>query len=326
MMKVNNKSVEEIACVLKNAGRVAIFCHIRPDGDALGSALALCTALNNNGKEASVFCEDVPPEKLRFLPHMGEVQKSLDKPIKSFDTFISVDCADLGRMGARFSSMYARFAGATVNIDHHISNTGYGKNNYVYDCTATCEILPEVLDAAGYEITTEIATLLMAGLLTDSGNFTHKDVSPKTFNVAARLKECGVDVYNLNYTLFKHQPKNRALLFAKVISKLRFFSSDKIVVMTITCDDLKSVGAESSITEGMVDFPLSIDGVEVVASVMEVKNCQYKVSLRSTGKVDVNAIASQFGGGGHVLASGCMIFAEYEEVVERLVFYANQQL
>lgn len=325
-MKVNNKSVEEIANVLKNARRIAIFCHIRPDGDALGSALALCTALNNDGKEAYVLCEDEPPKKLRFLPHMDTVLKNLNKPLKTFDTLVSVDCADLSRMGVLFSSWYARFSGVTVNIDHHISNTGYGKNNYVFDCTATCEILPEVLDAAGFEITEDIATLMMAGLLTDSGNFSHKDVSSKTFNVAARLRGCGADVNYLNYNLFKHQPKNRAVLFAKVISKLRFFSADRIVIMTITCDDLKSVGAESSITEGMVDFPLSIEGVEFVASVMEVRERQYKISLRSNGKVDVNAIASQFGGGGHILASGCMIFADYEEVVERLVFFANQQL
>ncbi len=326
MIKVNNKSVEEIASVLKNAQRIAIFCHIRPDGDALGSALALCAALNNDGKEACVLCEDEPPKKLRFLPYMDTVLKSFDKPVKSFDTLVSVDCADLGRMGSVFSSIYSRFRGTTVNIDHHVSNTGFGKYNYVFDCTATCEVLPEVLDAAGFEITEDIANLLMAGLLTDSGNFSHKDVSDKTFRVAANLKTQGADVAKLNYDLFKHQSKARALLFAKVISKLRFFNEDKIIIMTITCDDLKSVGADSSVTEGMVDFPLSIEGVEVVASIMEVKNRQYKISLRSNGKVDVNAVASQFGGGGHILASGCMIFAEYEEVVERLVFAANQQL
>lgn len=325
-MKVSNKSVEEIADVLKNAQRIAVFCHIRPDGDALGSALALCSALKNSGKEAYVLCEDEPPQKLRFLPYMDTVLKNFSKPVKYFDTLVSVDCADLGRMGLVFSSIYSRFRGVTVNIDHHVSNTGYGKYNYVFDCTATCEILPEILDAAGFEITGEIANLLMAGLLTDSGNFAHKDVTSKTFSVASYLKSRGADVAKLNYDLFKHQSKTRALLFAKVISKLRFFSDNKIVIMTITCDDLKSVNAESSLTEGMVDFPLSIDGVEVVASIMEVKGRQYKVSLRSNGKVDVNAIASQFGGGGHILASGCMIFADYEEVVERLVYYANQQL
>ncbi len=325
MMKINNRTLGEVAAVLKNVKCAAVFCHIRPDGDALGSGLALCAALKNAGKEAYMICEDAPPEKLKFLPYMDTVKKNLPKPAAAFDTLISVDCADLGRLG-QFSAVYSRFQGITLNIDHHVSNTGYGKYNYVYDCTATCEILPEVLNAAGFKITEEMANLLMAGLLTDSGNFSHNDVSSKTFTVAAALKDCGVNVAKLNYVLFKHQPKVRALLFAKVINKMRFFSDDKIAVLTITCDDLKSVGADSTLTEGMVDFPLSIDGVEVVASVMEVKNCQYKISLRSNGKVDVNAVASQFGGGGHILASGCMLFGEYEEVVERIVFASNQQL
>lgn len=321
---MNNNSLAEIAKQLNNIKTCAIFCHIRPDGDALGSGLALYTALKNAGKEAYMVCEDEVPARLKLFPAFDEVIQSLPFERDKFDTLIAVDSADIARIG-NFSSVFSRFKGVTINIDHHISNDRYAKYNYVLDSTATCEIMPEVLSATGLEITKDIANLLAVGLLTDSGNFAHQDVSPKTFMVAAKLKEKGANISGIGYEMFSRTTKNRAILYGRVMNKMRFALDDKLAIITVTQQDFADTATDKSQTEGFVDFPLSIDGVEVAAALMEVKSCQYKVSLRSK-RVNVNAIAAQFGGGGHVLASGCMLFGEYEEVIEKLTYAVYQNL
>jgi phosphoesterase RecJ-like protein len=322
---MTNNSILEICEQLKGAKNAAIFCHVRPDGDALGSALSLSLALKNLGKNAVMCCEDFPPDKFLYLPQMQEVKTSLPKDIK-FDTFISIDCADVGRMGV-FTDPYITFKGTTINIDHHISNDGYAKYNYVLpEYTASCEILVDIFKKANFEITKEIANLLMLGLVTDSGNFSHQDVGVHTLNSAAILVECGADLHEVNYQMFSRQPKCRAQLYGKVMNNIRFALDDKLTFILTTLDDLQKFGADKSVTEGFVDFPLTIDGVEVSISLLEVRNRQYKASLRSKGTVNVNAIAATFGGGGHVLASGCMLFGELEEVIEKLTYCVYQNL
>lgn len=321
---MTNNSLTEIAEQLKKAQSIAVFCHARPDGDALGAGLALYTALKNAGKTVIMCCEDLPPEKFLFLPSMANVRRGLPTKI-DYDTFICVDCADVSRMGI-FADAFLRFSGTTINIDHHISNKGFAKYNYVYECTASCELLTEILISAGFEITNVIADLLMLGLITDSGNFTHRDVSEKTFNVAAKLRACGADVTAINYNMYSRQTKTRALLYTRVMNGLRFALDDKLTFVVTTQEDLEKTGADKSFTEGFVDFPLTIDGVEVSVSFLEVKKRQYKISLRSKGTVNVNAIASTFGGGGHILASGCMLSGELEEVIEKLTYAVYQNI
>ncbi len=318
-----NSGLTEIVKQLDKSKIVAVFCHARPDGDALGAGLALTAALNNAGKSAVMCCEDAVPEKFMFMPAMKSVSRVLPKT--KFDTFISIDCADAARMGA-FGEDFSAFGGTTVNIDHHISNKGFAKYNYVYECPASCELLTEVLTAAGYEITREIADLLMLGLITDSGNFTHCDVSEKTFKTAALLRSKGADVNAINYNMYSRQPKERAVLCGRVMNGMRFALEDKLAVIVTTQEDLAATGADKSLTEGFVDFPLTVDGVEVSVSMMEVKKRLYKISLRSKGTVNVNAVASKFGGGGHILASGCMLSGELEEVIEKITYAVYQNL
>jgi phosphoesterase RecJ-like protein len=143
--------------------------------------------------------------------------------------------------------------------------------------------------------------------------------------VAAKLREKGADISGIGYEMFSKQTKNRAILYGRVMNKMRFALNDKLAIITVTQQDFLETSTDKSQTEGFVDFPLSIDGVEVAAALMEVKSGQYKISLRSK-KVNVNAIAAQFGGGGHVLASGCLICGEYEEVVEKLTYAVYQNL
>lgn len=313
---------KEVAEQLNNAQNIAVFCHVRPDGDAIGSGLALTVALENMGKKVVFCCEDEVPEKFLYIPAVKKVSHVL--PDSGYDLLVSVDCADTTRLGV-FSGRYRSFKKATLNIDHHITNPLYAKYNYVKQCPATCEIMTELMLSAGYEITEEIANLLMLGLITDSGNFTHNDVSANTFYIASVLRGKGGDVNLINYNMYGRQTKSRALLYARVINNIRFALDDKLAFIVISAQDMAACGADKSVTEGFVDFPLTIDDVEVSVSVLEFKKRQYKVSLRSKS-VKVNGIASSFGGGGHELASGCMLFGELEEVIDKLTYAVYQNL
>lgn len=313
---------DQIALQLKSANTVFVICHVRPDGDALGSGLALVLALENAGKSAYMLCEDSAPQRLQIFPAFSRVFTELPKVDP--DLFITVDCADLSRLGI-FAPPFKKFKGNTINIDHHISNDKFAKLNCVRECPATCEIIPEVLKAAGMPVTCDIANLLAVGLLTDSGNFSHKDVTANTFEVASELRAAGADFSYISYEMFSRQTKNRALLYVRVLNSMRFCLDDRLVFMTVTRKDFSETETDKSHTEGFVDYPLSIDGVEVSIALMEVKKGQYKASLRSKN-VNVNAVASEFGGGGHLLASGCMLFGEYEEVIDRLTYAVYKQL
>lgn len=322
---MTNNSLKEVAATLRAAKNVAIACHARPDGDALGSGLALWLALINAGKKAYMLCEEPTPERLNIFDAMGETYQQLPVELNDIDLFVCVDSAEVARIGA-FSEQFLLFKGNTLNIDHHLSNPGYAKMNYVLsDSTATCEIMPEIFEAAGFEITKEIADLLTMGLLTDSGNFSHRDVTEKTFLVAAKLKSHGADFCDIGYKMFTRQSMQRSTLYVRVLQSLRFELDGKLAFMTVTLNDFETTGTDKSQTEGFVDYALSIDGVEVSVAVMEVKKRQYKISLRSK-TANVNAVAAKFGGGGHALASGCMINAEYEEVIERITHAVYQQL
>ena len=316
-------SIDEVVKLLKNSKKVAVFCHARPDGDSLGGMLALTLALQNAGKYAMAFCEDAPPEKYCFLSAMKEVNTSFQSA--DYDLFVSVDCADSSRMGS-FAKEFTKFKGATLNIDHHISNTKFAKYNYVSECPASCQILTDIHIKAQFEIDRQIADLLMLGLITDTGNFVHSDVTAATFQTAALLRDNGADVQAINYYMFQHQPRARAELYGRVMRNIRYAYEDKFAYIVISAKDLKESGADKSMTEGFVDFPLTIDGVEVSAALLEFKEGQYKTSLRSKGKVNVNAVASTFGGGGHILASGCMLFGSLEEVIDRLSYAVYQNL
>lgn len=322
---MKNNTLSEIAAIIKGANTIAVACHVRPDGDALGSGFGLCRALKNADKRVFMLLEEAPPQRLVILPGMDEYYTQLPISLNELDLFITVDSGELNRIGS-FEINYLQFKGKTLNIDHHISNQGYAKYNYVIpDSTATCEIMPAILQAAGLELTKEVADLFAMGLLTDSGNFSHKDVSANTYRVAALLKDCGADLYEIGYKMFSCQSKARSELYRRVLNSIRFELEDKLAFITVTQKDFVETGTDKSQTEGFVDYPLTIEGVEVSVAVMEVKKSQYKVSLRSRN-VDVNAVASRFGGGGHVLASGCMLCCEYEEVIDRITHAVYQQL
>ncbi len=319
-----NATLEEIASRIRAARSAAILTHMRPDGDAFGCALALSAALDALGIPNRVCDESDIPSNLAFLEGTEKIQKELPPDA---ELYIAVDSSDEQRLGALADAFRAAAKKHdTINIDHHVSNTRFAKYNFVRDCSANCMNILALIEALGAPLDKKTANYLLLGLLTDSGNFSHDDVTEETFLAAAKLVRAGADVASLNNDLFRRQPRARAEMYAEVMGRIRWLLDDRLAVILISLDTMKKFGADNGMTEGFVDFPLMVDTVEVSASVMEVKKGQYKISLRSKKYADVNKIAGVYGGGGHVRAAGCMLFGEPEEVIDRLSYTVSQYL
>lgn len=316
--------MKDIARALKNSAGVTVFTHMRPDGDAVGCALSLYLALSGIGIPCEVVDESDIPPKFYYFPVVSVIKK---RPEYYYPTFVAVDSSDESRFGALSEIFIAEKRNkVTINIDHHISNTKYAKYNYVKCCSANCENMISLYDEMGVTITKEMAEMLMLGLLTDSGSFSHDDVTESTLLSAARLIKAGADIHAITYNIMTKQTRNRADLYINAMHGMRFALDGRFAVIVIRLADFEKYSVGKDATEGFVDFPLSIDSVEVVAALMENKPNQFKVSLRSKSKADVNAIAGVYGGGGHVRASGCMLFGNIEEIIDKLTYTVSQYI
>lgn len=311
---------------IKQLKSVLIFSHNRPDGDTIGSATALYYALTSLGIKCDLCCESDIPPKYSFIKAVALYKKSKEYlgTILSYDGAISVDCS----AEMMFSDAYSLFAKAKkrINIDHHISNTRYAQFNYVENCGACAEIMCGLIEELGVEITNDIANSLMLGIVTDTGAFAHSNVTPNTLLISSKLLSNGADLHGVIEKMFKTQPRERAELHAKTMSKIRYELDGKLAITVITRKDLLETGADDSMTEGFIDFPLSVSGVEVAISILETADKRYKISFRSKGKVNVNEIASIYGGGGHVLASGAVLNGYLEDIIDKLTYNVSQRL
>ena len=313
-------SLRELGAKIKNEKRVALICHVRPDGDTFGSALALKLILQKLGIEAEVYCNDPVPPRFFFLEKIKSVKSELDG---EFSAMIAIDCADITRLGD-FAEKFNSHPN-TYSIDHHISNTRYAKINYVFDNASNCEnilVLGEELDV---EFDSDIANFIAMGLMTDTGCFRHKNVTANTLYSASKMVEKGANLNEIYYHNFSSQTPERAKLFGKTMSKIRYFLDGRFAVATVRLADIEECKAVQSDTEGFIDFIMGINGVEVGACVMETQKDRFKISFRAKS-ADVNAVASTFGGGGHTLASGCQINGEYEEVVDKIRFAVSREI
>lgn len=317
-------SLKEIAQIIKTIKGAVIFTHMRPDGDTLGCGMALSRALSLLRIPNEVVNEGEIPERYCFLEGAKEIKRA---PTIEADCYICVDTSDETRLGALCDTYLAGAKSKiTVNIDHHVSNKRYAKYNFVQNRASNCENILELIKELGVSYTPAIAEALMTGMVTDSGAFSHSDVNGDTFRAAGEMADAGADINKIHYETIKKQSRPRAQFFLKVLSGLRFLLDDQLAIATVTQALLDEFGLSSDATEGIVDFGLTIDTTEVSVCLLEVRKGQYKVSLRSKGKVNVNEVAGVFGGGGHILASGCMLFGEVEEVIDKIRYAVYQRL
>lgn len=317
-------TIEEIADVVKRLKSAVIFTHTRPDGDAIGSALALSRAFSLLKIKNEVVNDSEISEKFEYLRGVKLIRRT---PTLDADGYFCVDASDETRLG-ELQRVFQRESRKkiTVNIDHHVSNTLFCRYNYVRERSSNCENVAELILALGIKYDEEIASALMTGIVTDSGTFSHSDVKGDTFRAAALAADAGADVNQITYYTFRRQTKARAMMYLETLNELRFLHEDKLAVALVTQERLTKYSLKQDATEGIVDFALTIEPVEVSVCLLEVKRGQYKASFRSKGRVNVNEIAGTFGGGGHILASGCMFFGELEEVLERLSYAVWQYL
>ncbi len=316
-------TITDISSQILKLNKVLIFSHNRPDGDTVGSATALRLALTKLGKQVDLVCDSPIPEKF-FIVKGADCFLRTEEVNDSYDGFIAVDCST----HSMFNGAYNLFTKNknNFNIDHHVSNSKYAKYNCVEDRASCSELLLDVIESLGVKLDSDIANCLLLGIVTDTGNFAHSNVTSKTLMCASKLVENGANLHLISQKMFKDQSKNRATLYARTMSNIRYYLDDAVAVITITKKDLEECDAVDSMTEGFIDFPLTVRTVEVAISILEVGEKRYKISFRSKGKVNVNEIASIYGGGGHVLASGAMLNGYLEDVIDKLVYNVKQRL
>ncbi len=297
----------------KRVKQVVIIGHVRPDGDCFGSGLALKRILENAGKVVDFCIDSELPAHYSFMDGFETVNQ---RKCKYYDMAISVDCADELRLGCYYSIF--KSCPFSVNIDHHVTNTKFAKHNYIFDVSSTCELLYNEFIKDNIKIDRTIAQNLYVGLSTDTGHFKHSNTTPQTMQVGAQLLAYGINAQYVLDKLYRNNTVNKMKLVNLAMSGIRYFKNDRIAIVTITKQALESCGCTMADTEAIIDYPMSIGCVEVAVCMTQQNVHSYKVSFRSKS-VNVAAAASVFGGGGHVLAAGCVVNGYYEDCVDKIL-------
>jgi phosphoesterase RecJ-like protein len=294
--------------------RVVVTSHLRPDGDSVGSSLALAWALRELGIDARVVHHDRPPLQFADFPGVSDVETGDSIPAGT-EAVVVLECGDLGRTGL------SGFDGLpVVNIDHHPGNTGYGDVHWL-DGTASAlgEMIFEIIAELGVPLTADMATQLFVAVVTDTGSFRYPGVSPRTFSVCARLLEAGADPVSTARRLFDSHTLGRLRLQAAVLQTLEVDESGHLALLTLTEAALTASGAAMEETDGLINLPLSVQAVQAAVFFKEAGTGHWRVSLRSKGDIDVGRVARGFGGGGHKNASGCTLEGPLEHVRARIL-------
>lgn len=309
------KTLDYLAEKIRAVSSALIFCHVRPDGDTLGSAFALKSALETLGKKADVVCDSEIPTKFDFLPYKGMCFKP-EKVSGKYDLHIAVDVASENLLGGSWALF--RSNKNVMCIDHHPSNERYVTDCYIENAASASIIIYKLIGLLGAAVNADVATGILLGVVTDTGNFLNPNTDAEALKIASEVMNAGADYANISYQT-KKITFNRAKLLSDVLTHARYYFGNKLSIIYTSPGMLEKYGVKNESNEGFVDLPLWIDGVVVSVSLLEEKHNFFRVSFRSRGAVDVNAVAGEFGGGGHANASGCVIRGCLEEAIERIV-------
>jgi phosphoesterase RecJ-like protein len=298
-----------IADEIRKRQRFVLSSHARPDGDAIGSQLAMAYALRQLGKDVRIVNGDPPPRPLTVFPGVPaiEVANRIDDP---GDAVIVMECGDLSRTGVEGFER-----GFVINIDHHIGNKSYGAMNWFDAGAAACsEMVFDLVRELGVPLTHEIATHVYIGILTDTGSFHYSSISPHTFDICRQCVEAGIDPQWIAGAIFDSNHLGRLKLFGAVLTRMVLDASGRVATLCVNEKLARDCGGTYEDTEGIANLPLSVKEIEAAAFFKEAGPGDWRISMRSKGDVDVNAIAKEFGGGGHKNASGCSAKGTFEEL------------
>lgn len=316
-------TLDDINIEIKNAENIVIMAHEAPDGDAIGSSLAMCLALRNMNKNAVILMKDFP-ENFLFLPGIEYIKE--ESEIEKYDMAIALDCPNIKRVVAGFIP-YFENAKVKIEIDHHTKNEMFGDHNVVNHVSpATCQILATSLEYMGIEITKEIGECLLTGIITDTNGFRNSNITTESFEFASWALEKGINlpkIYNqamLTMTRSKFEAQKLAM------QRLEFLEEGRISFTYMTKADDAELGVKAGEHDGIVEIGKSIEGVEVSIFMYEKKDKGYKVSLRSNEYVNVSEVCLTFGGGGHIKAAGATLYMPFEEAKKAIIAEAKKHL
>jgi len=315
---VSTAKFEQIGRALREHQRFAVLSHVRPDGDALGSALALGLSLKKLGKDVRIWNEEGMLEKYSFLPRAELLTKPPSEP-QDVDVIVALDTAIQNRLGTTLASI--RSTELCINIDHHPSNPQYGDIAYIDSKSpATGQILFELIKSEKLPMDSDIATNLYVAISTDTGSFQYPNTTARTFEIAAELVREGVDVGRVSQQTYENYPRRRIELLRDLLGTMRFHADHRVASFSLTLATAKRLGVLPEDNEGLIDHLRAIRGVIVAIFFEELVDGKVRVSMRSkTDKVNVCAICEKFGGGGHVLAAGARVKGTLAEVEKKIL-------
>lgn len=303
---------QAIADAIRQRRRFLISSHARPDGDSIGSQLAMAYALRQLGREVRIVNRDPAPEHYFEFPGVDEIEvrEQVDPAWGAFDAEIIMECGDLKRTGVE--GLGRAFV---INIDHHVGNTTYGAINWFDQSASACgEMVFEVIRALGVPLTPVIATHIYLAILTDTGSFHHSNITPRTFDICRQVAEAGVNPASMARRVFDSNSYGKLKLIGHLLDSMELHGNGTLAVMCLTQDVLDRADSTLNDTEGIINLPLTAREIQAVVFFKALDPDQVRVSMRSKYDVDVRAVAAQYGGGGHTNAAGFSVAGKVPEV------------
>jgi phosphoesterase RecJ-like protein len=298
-----------VATEIHRRERFVVASHARPDGDAIGSSLAMALALQRLGKQVRVVSRDRVPPQMQVFPGVDTIEV-VDRVEDPGDAAIILECGEVERTGIQGLER-----GYVINIDHHPGNALYGALNWLDLSAAACgEMVFELIGQLDVTLTPEIATHVYIAILTDTGAFHYSNITPRTFDICRQCVEAGVNAPAVARSIFDSNNLARLKLYGAVLHRMQLDPSGRIATVYVDQKMARECGGTYEDTEGLVNLPLTVKDIVAVAFFKENSPGDWRVSMRSKGAINVNAIAREFGGGGHTNASGCSVRGDFADL------------
>jgi phosphoesterase RecJ-like protein len=292
--------LQQTAAAIRSRQRFVIVSHVRPDGDAVGSQMAMAHALRALGKDVRVVSRDLAPPPLQVFPGVSEIE-IVDRVDDPGDAVIVMESGDLLRTGVAGLEQ-----GFVINIDHHVGNSMFGAINWFDVSAAACgEMVFDLVRELGVPLSHDIAVHLYVAILTDTGSFHHSNITPRTFEICRECVAAGVSPAVVARSVYDSNNLGRLKLMGAVLSRMQLASGGRLAIMSVDQELVTASAGTYEDTEGLINLPLTVREIQAVLFLKEVGPLDWRVSMRSKGEVNINAVAREFGGGGHKNASGC---------------------